>query len=108
MVPRLVNPATNPAGYMAAAGAVTAAAIMIANAVGHHGVINSTVIVSAVGAVCALFARQLVTPVSDPKNGAGVPLAPVQSPVTAPVIPAVGTAQAVGTAPVVPPAGDGK
>ena len=70
-MPRLVNPATNPNGYMAAAGAILAAVVMITNAVHHHGIIDPTVIVSAIGAMAALFTRQLVTPVGDPKDGNG-------------------------------------
>ncbi len=80
-VPRALNVSTNPAGLLAAAGAVYAAAVMIYNAVTHHGVIDTGVIVAAVGAVGALLARQVVTPVADPKNGAGVPLVPLVPPV---------------------------
>ena len=80
-VPRALNVNTNPAGLLAAAGVVYAAAVMIYNAVHHHGVIDTNVIIAAVGAVAALFTRQVVTPVADPKNGAGVPLVPVM-PVT--------------------------
>lgn len=76
-VPRALNVSTNPAGLLAAAGVVYAAAVMIYNAVQHHGVIDTNVIVAAVGAVAALLTRQVVTPVADPKNGAGVPLIPV-------------------------------
>jgi hypothetical protein len=93
-LPRALNPATNPAGWLAAAGAVYAAAVMVYNAVNHHGVIDTNVIIAAVGAVGALLTRQAVTPVADPKNGAGVPLAPVvpvpppaPGTVTQPVIP---------------------
>lgn len=82
-VPRALNVNTNPAGLLAAAGVVYAAAVMIYNAVQHHGVIDTNVIVAAVGAVAALLTRQVVTPVADPKNGAGVPLIPVTT-VTAP------------------------
>jgi hypothetical protein len=71
---RLVSPALNPAGLMAAAGAVYAAAVMITNAVHHHGIIDPAVIVAAVGAVAALLARQVVTPVADPRDGNGEPL----------------------------------
>lgn len=85
-IPRLVNPATNPNGYMAAAGAVLAAAVMIYNAVNHHGVIDTTVIVSAVGAVLALVSRSYVTPVKDPRDGNGGQLVPVASPLS-PVLP---------------------
>lgn len=80
MVSRLVNPVTNPAGYLAAAGAVYAAAVMIYNAMHHHGVIDTAVIVAAIGAVGALFTRTLVTPVKDPKDGNGQPLLPVAPP----------------------------
>lgn len=75
-LPRILNPVTDPAGYIAAAGAVTAAAVMITNTIHHHGVIDSSVIIAAIGAVGALFTRQLVTPVADPKNASGIPLVP--------------------------------
>lgn len=80
---RLVNPATNPAGYMAAAGAVLAAVIVIVNAVNHHGLIDTTVITAAVGAVAALLTRQVVTPVKDPKAADGTQLlkAPAGGPI---------------------------
>lgn len=80
-VPRALNISTNPAGWLAAAGAVYAAAVMIYNAFNHHGVIDTNVIIAAVGAVGALLTRQVVTPVSDPKDGAGQPLAPLSPPV---------------------------
>jgi hypothetical protein len=73
-VPRMLNPMTNPNGYLAAAGAVFAAAVMIINAMHHHGIIDPPVIVAAAGSVAALFTRQLVTPVKDPKDGNGNPL----------------------------------
>jgi hypothetical protein len=47
---------------------------MITNAVHHHGIIDPAVIVAAVGAVAALLARQVVTPVADPRDGNGEPL----------------------------------
>jgi hypothetical protein len=78
-LPRVLNPLTNPNGYIAAAGAVVAAAVMIDNAAHHHGVIDPAVIVAAVGAVAALLSRQVVTPVADPKNGAGIKLVPAGS-----------------------------
>lgn len=68
---RAVSPALNPAGLMATAGAVYAAAVMISNAVHHHGLIDPAVIVAAVGAVAALLTRQVVTPVADPRDGNG-------------------------------------
>jgi hypothetical protein len=73
-IPRFASPLTNPNGYLAAAGAVLAAVIMIDNAAHGHGVIDATVIVSAVGAVAALASRQYVTPVKDPRDGNGNPL----------------------------------
>ena len=82
-MPRLLNPLTNPAGYLAAAGAIFSAAVMITNALHHHGIIDPPVIVGAVGAVGALFARQQVTPVADPRDGNGTPLkapAPQEAP----------------------------
>jgi hypothetical protein len=75
-LPRALSFSTNPAGWLAAAGAVTAAVTMIVNALNHHGVISTGVVVAAVGAVGALLTRQAVTPTADPKNGAGVPLVP--------------------------------
>lgn len=75
---RLLSPATNPAGLTAAGMALYAAAVMITAALHHHGVVSVPVIVAAVSAVAALYTRQKVTPVADPKDGAGRPLAPVQ------------------------------
>lgn len=96
--PRSLSLTTNPAGLLATAGAVYAAAVMIYNAVNHHGVIDTNAIVAAVGAVGALLTRQVVTPVSDPKNGAGVPLVPAPAlPLAqAPVMPVI-TPRAPGT-----------
>lgn len=62
---------------LAAAGAIYAATVMITNTINHHGVIDPEVIVAAIGAVGALFTRQLVTPVADPKDGNGNPLKPL-------------------------------
>ena len=75
-MPRLLSPLTNPNGYLAAAGAVFAAAVMVTNAIHHHGIIDPPVIVGALAAVGALFARQQVTPVKDPRDGNGQPLVP--------------------------------
>ena len=77
-MPRMLNPLTNPNGYVSAAGAVFAAALMITNALHHHGIIDPPVIVAAVGAVGALFARQKVTPVADPRDGNGDKLTAAQ------------------------------
>lgn len=71
---RILNPATNPNGWIAAAGAVYAAAVMIYNATHHYGVFDINVLIAAAGAVLALFSRQLVTPVRDPRDGNGQPL----------------------------------
>lgn len=95
-IPRALSPATNPAGLLAVAGAVLAATVMIINAVNGHGVIDTTVIVAAVGAVAALFTRQAVTPLADPKAADGVPLVPV-----VPVAP--GTSSTTTTTSVTPP-----
>lgn len=65
---------TNPTGLGAAAGTIYAAAVMVYNAVNHHGVINPEVIIAAVGAAAFLYSRFLVTPVADPKDGDGQPL----------------------------------
>ena len=65
---------TNPTGILGAAAAIYGAAVMVYNAVNHHGVIDPEVIIAAVGAAAFLYARFKVTPVADPKNGAGEPL----------------------------------
>jgi hypothetical protein len=75
-VSRLLSPTANPAGLTAAGMAAYAAISMIAAAAGHHGVISVPVIVAAISAVAALYTRQKVTPVTDPKDGAGRPLVP--------------------------------
>lgn len=104
-VPRALSLSTNPAGLMAAAGAVFAAAVMITNAVNGHGVIDSTVVVSAIAAVAALFTRQVVTPVADPKDPVGRPLVPVAPPVvTIPGTAAVTTTAVQPPVTVTPPA----
>lgn len=95
-IPRAVRPATNPAGLLATAGAVLAAVVMIVNAVNNHGIIDTTVIVAAVGAVGALLTRQTVTPLADPKAADGTQLTPVT-----PVAP--GTASTTTTTSVTPP-----
>lgn len=79
-VKRLVRPSLNPAGLIAAAGAVYAAVVMLVNAAHHHGVIDPQVIVAAIGAVLALLTRQVVTPVKDPRDGNGQPLGPAPAP----------------------------
>jgi hypothetical protein len=71
---RLLQPALNPTGLMAAAGAIYAAVVMVTNAVHGHGVIDTNVILGAVAAAAGLYARAKVTPVADPKDGNGNPL----------------------------------
>ena len=88
-IPRFVSPLTNPNAYIAAAGAIVAVVTMTENIVHNHGPFDATVIVSAIGAVGALAARQLVTPVLDPKDASGTPLVPVPQP-PAPAPPAAG------------------
>jgi hypothetical protein len=75
-LPRTLNPLTNPNGYIAAVGAIVAAVVMITNALHHHGILDPAVVVSAVGAVAALFGRQVTTPIADPKDALGRPLVP--------------------------------
>src|SRR5258708_11352406 len=73
---RVLSPVTNSAGLSAAGLAVYAAIVMIVNAAHHHGVIDVPVIVAALAAVSALYTRQKVTPVADPRDGNGKPLVP--------------------------------
>jgi hypothetical protein len=81
-LPRTLNPALNPTGFMAAAGAVYAAVVAIYNAANHHGALPAPVILAAVAAISALLARQRVTPVADPVDGAGRALVPRDDSVT--------------------------
>lgn len=75
---RNLNPATNATGIGAAVGAIYAAVVMIMHAAHHEGIIDPQVIVSALTAAAFLWTRFRVTPVADPRDGAGRPLAPVQ------------------------------
>ena len=92
-VKRMLSVSTNPTGLASAVAALYAAGIMIYHAAHHAGVIDPQVIVAALAAAAFLYTRFLVTPVADPKDGNGAPLAP-SVPVISPV-PAV---------PPVPPA----
>jgi len=89
-VPRVLHPATNPAGYTATAGTVYAGVVMVWNSADHHGSFSAPVFVALLAAVASLFTRFLVTPVADPKNCAGVPL--VSAP---PVVPPSGAVRIV-------------
>jgi hypothetical protein len=71
---RLLSPMTNSAGLTSAGMAIYAAVVVIWNASHSHGVVSVPVIVAAVAAVAALYTRQKVTPVSDPRDGNGNPL----------------------------------
>lgn len=75
---RLLSPLTNPAGLSSAAAAIYAAAVMITHAVQGKGIIDVSVVVAAVAAAAALYTRQKVTPVADPKDGNGDPLVAAQ------------------------------
>jgi hypothetical protein len=73
-IPGLLSYKLNPTGYMAAAGTIYAAAVMVWNAAHHHGVISIPVIVAALGAAWSLYTRTAVTPVAAPRDGNGNPL----------------------------------
>ncbi len=75
---RALSPSTNAPGLMASAAAIYAAVVMIVHVAHHQGVIDPQVIVSAVAAAAALYTRFVVTPVADPRDGNGKPLASVQ------------------------------
>jgi len=73
---RLLSPSLNPTGMTAAAGAVYAGAAMLYNAYYHHAVFSVPVFIALIAAVASLLTRQVVTPVRDPKDGAGNVLVP--------------------------------
>ncbi len=73
---RALSPNTNVTGIGAAVAALWAAAVMTWNATHGHGVIDPQVDISAITAAAFLYTRFKVTPVSDPKDGAGRPLVP--------------------------------
>ena len=75
---RALSPNLNPTGIGSAAAAVYAAAVMIWNATHHHAVIDPQVIIAAIGAAAFLYSRFKVTPVADPRDGNGQPLAPAR------------------------------
>lgn len=79
-LPRPLTPHLNAPGLLAAAGAVYAAAVMCYNAYYHHGVLSTPVLVAGVAALGSLLTRFVVTPVADPRDGAGRPLVPAPAP----------------------------
>ena len=72
---RALTPALNPTGLGSAAATLYAATVMIYNAVNHHGVIDPPVVIAALTAAGFLYSRFKVTPVADPHDGNGQPLA---------------------------------
>src|SRR5258708_6444984 len=81
---RALSPSTNATGLGAAAAAIYAAVIMVWHATHHAGVIDPQVLVAAIGAAAFVYARFRVTPISDPRDGNGKPLAPAVPAVPAP------------------------
>jgi hypothetical protein len=82
---RALSPNTNATGLGSAAAAIYAAAVMIWNASHHHAVIDPQVVIAAVGAAAFLYTRFKVTPLADPRDGNGQPLAPAPAPPAGPV-----------------------
>ena len=64
---RLLSPATNLPGWMTLAFTLYAVTQAILNARAHHTAIGPAVIVAALAAGLAAYARTQVTPVSDPR-----------------------------------------
>lgn len=75
---RILSPSLNPAGLSSAVLALYALGTGIWNVTHHAGAVDPQVIVAAVAAAAALFTRQVVTPVADPKDGAFRPLLPAE------------------------------
>ena len=91
---RALSPTLNPTGIGSAIAAIYAAAVMIINAVNHHGIIDAQVVVAALSAAAFLYARFKVTPVADPRDGNGTPLKAAGTPaLMVPQTPAVPSAQ---------------
>lgn len=70
-ITRLLSPRTNLTGLLTAAAAVYALADGIWNVAHHHGALAPQVITAGIGAIAFLVTRFTVTPVADPKDGAG-------------------------------------
>jgi hypothetical protein len=90
-VKRTLSPALNPTGLGSAAAAIYAAVVMVWNAAHHHAAIDPQVVLAALGAAAFLYARFKVTPLGDPRDGNGAPLA-------TPAIVAAAVAQATAPA----------
>ena len=78
---RALSPSLNSTGIGAAAAAIYAAVQMIVNLAGHksgYG-FDPQVMLAALGAAWFLYARFVVTPVADPRDGNGKPLIGLQS-----------------------------
>lgn len=73
---RILNPATNPAGWSAALALAYALAQAAVNVHAQHKALTAPVVVAIAGSVLAGWIRGRVTPVADPKDGSGNPLAP--------------------------------
>ena len=71
---RLLNPATNPAGYTATAAAAYALIHAILNARSDHAAVDPQVYLTTAMAVVSLLTRFYVTPAQDPRDGNGEPL----------------------------------
>ena len=81
---RALAPSLNPTGLGSAAAAIYAAVVMIWNATHHHGVIQAPVILAAIAAAWGVYTRMHVTPVADPRDGNGLPLATAPPPAPGP------------------------
>lgn len=73
---RLLTPALNMPGLIAAIAAIYAIVQAAANTAGHGSVLTAPVIVAAIGAGLAAYTRTQVTPVADPRDGNSKPLTP--------------------------------
>ena len=98
---RSLHPATNPTGLIAGAGAVYAVAQWAWTAAGNKGTV-SPIVVAIAFAVAALLTRFVVTPLADPKDAIGRPLAPLPEPVVT-VAPGTQTSAVTVVQPKVPP-----
>lgn len=77
---RSLSPQTNPTGLTSAAGALYVVVQWAWTATGHKGVV-SPIVVALAFTVVSLLTRYYVTPVSDPRDPIGRPLAPLPEPV---------------------------